>query len=73
MGYMVRIDAKDADAIGEEVQAGPSLEEQTGKSLSEHKAILRACRKMDVEEAVQQLHRHLEASIERLRKELETT
>lgn len=35
MGYMVRIDGKDADAIGEEVQAGPSPEEQAGKSLEE--------------------------------------
>jgi len=35
MGYMVRIDGRDADAIGEEVQAGPSAEEQAGKSLEE--------------------------------------
>jgi probable FeS assembly SUF system protein SufT len=35
MGYMVRIDGKDADAIGEEVQAGPSPEEQEGKSLED--------------------------------------
>jgi probable FeS assembly SUF system protein SufT len=35
MGYMVRIDSRDADAIGEEVQAGPSPEEQAGKSLEE--------------------------------------
>jgi probable FeS assembly SUF system protein SufT len=35
MGYMVRIDGKDADAIGEEVQAGPSPEEQAGKSLED--------------------------------------
>ena len=35
MGYMVRIDAKDADAIGEEVQAGPGPEERAGKSLND--------------------------------------
>jgi probable FeS assembly SUF system protein SufT len=35
MGYMVRIDGRDADAIGEEVHAGPSAEEQAGKSLEE--------------------------------------
>jgi len=35
MGYMVRIDGRDADAIGEEVKAGPSAEEQAGKSLKE--------------------------------------
>jgi probable FeS assembly SUF system protein SufT len=35
MGYMVRIDAADADAIGEEVTASPSAEDQAGKSLEE--------------------------------------
>jgi probable FeS assembly SUF system protein SufT len=35
MGYMVRIDGRDADAIGEQIQAGPSPEEQAGKSLDE--------------------------------------
>ena len=35
MGYMVRIEGADADAIGEEVQKGPSEEEQAGKSLSD--------------------------------------
>jgi probable FeS assembly SUF system protein SufT len=32
-GYMVRIEGKDADAIGEEVQAGPTLEELANKPL----------------------------------------
>jgi probable FeS assembly SUF system protein SufT len=35
MGYMVRIDASDADAIGEEVTPSPSPEDQSGKSLDE--------------------------------------
>lgn len=35
MGYMVRIDGKDADAIGEEISSGPSAEERAGKSLEE--------------------------------------
>jgi probable FeS assembly SUF system protein SufT len=35
MGYMVRIDAKDADAIGEQAQAGPSAEEMKDKPLDE--------------------------------------
>jgi probable FeS assembly SUF system protein SufT len=35
MGYMVRIDAADADAIGEEVKPAPSPEAQAGKSLEE--------------------------------------
>ncbi len=34
-GYMVRIDGADADAIGEEVQAGPSAEDLQNKSLQE--------------------------------------
>jgi probable FeS assembly SUF system protein SufT len=34
-GYMVRIDGKDADAIGKEVQAGPSPEEAANKTLDE--------------------------------------
>lgn len=34
-GYMVRIDGPDADAIGEEVQAGPSQEDLQNKSLQE--------------------------------------
>ena len=33
MGYMVRIEGKDADAIGEEVKAGPSAEELASKPL----------------------------------------
>jgi probable FeS assembly SUF system protein SufT len=33
MGYMVRIEGKDADAIGEEVKEGPSAEELADKSL----------------------------------------
>ncbi len=32
-GYMVRIESVDADAIGEQVQKGPTDEEQAGKSL----------------------------------------
>lgn len=32
-GYMVRIEGKDADAIGEEAQAGPSSEELASKPL----------------------------------------
>jgi len=35
MGYMVRIEGKDADAIGEQVQAPPSAEELAGKPLQE--------------------------------------
>jgi probable FeS assembly SUF system protein SufT len=35
LGYMVRIEGKDADAIGEEVQAGPSASELGSKSLQE--------------------------------------
>jgi probable FeS assembly SUF system protein SufT len=35
LGYMVRIEGKDADAIGEEVLAGPSPEELASKSLQE--------------------------------------
>jgi len=34
-GYMVRIEGKDADAIGEEVQAGPTVEELQSKPLSD--------------------------------------
>jgi probable FeS assembly SUF system protein SufT len=34
-GYMVRIDGKDADAIGKEIAAGPSAEEVASKPLSE--------------------------------------
>src|SRR5262245_7690883 len=34
-GYMVRIEGRDADAIGEEVVAGPSAEELQNKPLSE--------------------------------------
>jgi probable FeS assembly SUF system protein SufT len=34
-GYMVRLDSKDADAIGKEVQAGPSAEEVASKPLQE--------------------------------------
>ena len=34
-GYMVRIEGKDADAIGETVQAGPTVEELRSKPLSE--------------------------------------
>ena len=33
MGYMVRIEGKDADAIGETVQAGPSAEDLAAKPL----------------------------------------
>ncbi|HET8644580.1 MAG TPA: putative Fe-S cluster assembly protein SufT [Vicinamibacteria bacterium] len=32
-GYMVRIEGQDADAIGEEVQAGPSLDDLQNKPL----------------------------------------
>jgi len=35
MGYMVRIEAQDADAIGEQVQAAPSPEERAKKSTQE--------------------------------------
>ncbi len=35
MGYMVRIEGKDADAIGEAVMAGPSAEELAAKPLVE--------------------------------------
>jgi probable FeS assembly SUF system protein SufT len=35
MGYMVRIEGKDADAIGEEVQAGPSPEELKDRSVND--------------------------------------
>jgi probable FeS assembly SUF system protein SufT len=35
MGYMVRIDGKDADAIGEQQQAGPSAEDLKNKPLAE--------------------------------------
>lgn len=35
MGYMVRIDAKDADAIGEESKAGPSEDDLKNKPLDE--------------------------------------
>jgi probable FeS assembly SUF system protein SufT len=35
MGYMVRIEGKDADAIGEEVQAGPSPEALADKSVAD--------------------------------------
>jgi probable FeS assembly SUF system protein SufT len=35
VGYMVRIDSKDADAIGEEVAAAPSAADQAGKSLKD--------------------------------------
>jgi len=34
-GYMVRLDTKDADAIGKEVQAGPTAEEAATKPLQE--------------------------------------
>jgi probable FeS assembly SUF system protein SufT len=34
-GYMVRIEGKDADAIGEEVTAAPAADADAGKSLSE--------------------------------------
>jgi len=34
-GYMVRIDGKDADAIGKQVVAGPSPEELSSKPLAE--------------------------------------
>ncbi len=34
-GYMVRIEGKDADAIGEEVTAAPTPDAAAGKSLSE--------------------------------------
>lgn len=34
-GYMVRIDGKDADAIGKEVEAGPSAAEAAGKPLDQ--------------------------------------
>ena len=34
-GYMVRIEGKDADAIGEEVQAGPTAEELASKPLAD--------------------------------------
>ena len=34
-GYMVRIEGKDADAIGEEAQAGPTVEELQSKPLSD--------------------------------------
>jgi probable FeS assembly SUF system protein SufT len=34
-GYMVRIEGQDADAIGEQVQAGPSAEELAGKPLGD--------------------------------------
>ena len=44
---------------------------EVGKSLTEHRAILKACRRENVEEAVTRLHAHLDASIARLRKELE--
>lgn len=43
-----------------------------GKSLSEHKSILRACRAKNVEEAVRQLSIHLESSIERLQREFKS-
>ena len=35
MGYMVRIEGRDADAIGEAVPSGPSAEEISSKSLLE--------------------------------------
>ena len=35
MGYMVRIEGKDADAIGERLPEGPSPEEMQAKSLQE--------------------------------------
>jgi probable FeS assembly SUF system protein SufT len=34
-GYMVRLDGKDADAIGKEVQAGPTAEEAARKPMQE--------------------------------------
>ena len=34
-GYMVRLDGKDADAIGKEAQAGPTAEEAAKKPLQE--------------------------------------
>ena len=34
-GYMVRLDGKDADAIGKEAQAGPTAEEAASKPLPE--------------------------------------
>lgn len=35
MGYMVRIDAQDADAIGEKVDAAPTVEEMRDKPLDQ--------------------------------------
>jgi probable FeS assembly SUF system protein SufT len=35
MGYMVRIDGADADAIGEQLQAAPSAEELASKSVED--------------------------------------
>jgi probable FeS assembly SUF system protein SufT len=35
MGYMIRIEGKDADAIGEEVPQAASAEEQAGKSVED--------------------------------------
>ena len=34
-GYMVRLDSKDADAIGKEAQAGPSAEEAKTKTIDQ--------------------------------------
>jgi probable FeS assembly SUF system protein SufT len=34
-GYMVRIDGRDADAIGKEVQAGPSAADAANKTVDE--------------------------------------
>jgi probable FeS assembly SUF system protein SufT len=34
-GYMVRVEAKDADAIGEKVSTGPTPDDLAGKSLQE--------------------------------------
>ena len=35
LGYLVRIDGRDADAIGEEVQAGPTEADLASKSLTD--------------------------------------
>lgn len=35
MGYMVRIEGKDADAIGEQVAAAPSAEDMAGRSIQD--------------------------------------
>ena len=35
MGYMIRIEGKDADAIGEEAPAAPAAEERAGRSVQD--------------------------------------